>query len=393
MRFDELNLHPLLLEAVRKEGYTEPTPIQAEAIPVVLAGRDLLACAQTGTGKTAAFALPILQRLGSTPKDVRGPRALVLVPTRELATQVVESFATYKGQADFRFAVVFGGVSQNPQVRALRDWVDVLVATPGRLLDLMNQRAVSLADVDILVLDEADRMLDMGFIQPIRRVVAALPKTRQNLMFSATMPTDIRALAQSLLHDPAHIAVAPAATTIACVEQQLFHVDQTHKQDLLQHVLAQPSAERVLVFTRTKHGADRVVKRLAHVRVEAAVIHGNKSQNARQRALAAFKDGRVQVLVATDVAARGIDVDGVSHVVNFDIPKDPESYVHRIGRTGRAGAGGVALSFCDRGERGSVRDIERLIRRDLRVVREHPFANAALAPQPRASGRDRARSR
>ncbi|MBI3070579.1 MAG: DEAD/DEAH box helicase [Deltaproteobacteria bacterium] len=377
MRFDELKLHPLLLEAVQREGYAEPTPIQAQAIPVVLAGRDLLACAQTGTGKTAAFALPILQRLGSTPKNVRGPRALVLVPTRELATQVVESFATYSGRADFRFAVVFGGVSQHPQVRALRAGVDVLVAAPGRLLDLMQQRAVSLADVEVLVLDEADRMLDMGFIQPIRRIVQTLPKTRQNLMFSATMPSDIRTLAGSLLRDPAHVAVAPAATTIACVEQQVFHVDQAQKQDLLHHVLSQPAAARVLVFTRTKHGADRVVKRLGHARVEAAVIHGNKSQNARQRALEAFKDGRVQVLVATDVAARGIDVDGVSHVVNFDIPKDPESYVHRIGRTGRAGAGGVALSFCDRGERGSVRDIERLIRRELTVVGQHPFSNDA----------------
>jgi ATP-dependent RNA helicase RhlE len=375
VQFKDLQLHPTLLETIAKQGYVEPTPIQSKAIPLVLAGRDLLACAQTGTGKTAAFALPLLQRMMAEPRRMpAGPRVLVLVPTRELASQVCESFATYGQGTGLRVTVVFGGVNQASQVRALRAGVDVLVAAPGRLLDLMQQRLVSLRAVETFVLDEADRMLDMGFIDPIRKVVAALPQVRQTLMLSATMPGSIRGLATQLLRNPEQVAVAPVASTVDTVEQDVYFVDQATKIDLLVHLLSTPSAERVLVFTRTKHGADRVFDRLYRARIEVEVIHGDKAQNARERALARFKDGSARVLVATDVAARGIDVDSVSHVINYDVPQEPEAYVHRIGRTARAGATGVALSFCDGSERPLLQDIERLINRELRVVREHPFS-------------------
>ncbi len=383
MQFNELQLHPVLLEAVSHQGYTTPTPIQAQAIPHVLSGKDLLACAQTGTGKTAAFALPILHRLMGSPRQGRAPRVLVLVPTRELATQVAESFKSYGGRSGLRTAVVIGGVSQAGQERDLRAGVDVLVAAPGRLLDLFDQGLVDLGRIEVLVLDEADRMLDMGFIKPIREIVAELPKVRQNLMFSATMPESIRSLANSILRSPAFVAVQPVASTVETIAQSVYFVDRGVKMSLLMHVLEQPDAQRAIVFTRTKHGANRVVEKLKRARIEAEAIHGNKSQNARQRALAGFKTGRTRVLVATDVAARGIDVDAVSHVVNFDIPHEPESYVHRIGRTGRAGQGGVALSFCDREERPLLRDIERLIRKPIDVVREHPYAERQAAPRAR----------
>ena len=374
MLFSDLPLHPKLQEAVRLQGYDKPTPIQARAIPEVLAGRDLLACAQTGTGKTAAFALPILQRLLDEPRRGVGPRVLCLVPTRELATQVAESFAAYGKGTRIVTTVVFGGVSQSTQVRALRAGVDVLVAAPGRLLDLIGQRLVSLAGVEVLVLDEADRMLDMGFIDPIRRIVALLPKSRQTLLFSATMPDGIRQLARRLLNEPAEVAVTPVASTVDAISQDVYFVDGSSKTELLVHLLGRPDARRVIVFTRTKHGANKLAEKLERARVRVGVIHGNKSQNARQRALSDFKDGSMRVLVATDVAARGIDVDEISHVVNYDVPSEPESYVHRIGRTGRAGATGVAVSFCGRDERSALRDIERLIRRQLRVVHDHPFA-------------------
>jgi ATP-dependent RNA helicase RhlE len=381
LSFEVLQIHPALLETVKAEGYTTPTPIQAQAIPHVLAGKDLLGCAQTGTGKTAAFALPILHRLAAQPRRNKEPRVLVLVPTRELAIQVAESFTIYGKRLGMRCAVVYGGVGQGAQVSAMRAGVDVLVATPGRLLDLYDQRHLELRSVEVLVLDEADRMLDMGFIRPIRDIVAELPRERQNLMFSATMPEAIRGLANSILRSPAYVSVTPVASTVPLIEQQVYFVDQAVKIDLLAHVLSQPEAERVIVFTRTKHGADKVAKRLGRSRIDAAVIHGNKSQNARQRALSNFRDGQVRVLIATDVAARGIDVDGISHVVNFDVPHEPESYVHRIGRTGRAGATGLAMSFCDHAERGLLRDIERLTKKPMNVVREHPFSR----PQQRAS--------
>jgi len=368
--FQELCLHQSLLRSIEQQGYTEPTPIQARAIPEVLRGRDLLGCAQTGTGKTAAFALPILERLAATPASrARRIRALVLVPTRELAAQVNESFVTYGRYTDVKSTVVVGGVNQSRQVAALRAGVDVLVAAPGRLLDLMQQGHVIIDAVEVLVLDEADRMLDMGFIVPIRRIVAALPKVRQNLMFSATMPDDIRRLADSILREPIFVAVDRIAAPAAKVEQQVFFVDKPNKLGLLLRVLTRPDAFRVLVFSRTKHGADKLARKLRVARVGVEVLHGNKSQNARTRALDSFKRGNARVLVATDVAARGLDVDDITHVINFDIPNEPESYVHRIGRTGRAGATGLALSFCDREERPFLRDIERLIKKSLPVAK------------------------
>ncbi len=370
MNFSDLNLIPELARAVAAEGYDVPTPVQQQAIPHALAGRDLLACAQTGTGKTAAFALPILQRLAAGKS--RGIRALILTPTRELASQIADSFRVYGANVRLRGAIVFGGVSQYHQERALRDRPDILVATPGRLLDLMHQRIVSFADLEVFVLDEADRMLDMGFLPDVRRVIAALPAKRQTLLFSATMPTDIQALANGILRDPAYVEVTPAATVVEKIQQSVFFVEKSSKRALLEHLLADAAIERVLVFTRTKHGADRVAEQLGRVRIGAQAIHGNKSQNARERALSDFKKGTTRVLVATDIAARGIDVDGVSHVINYDLPNVPESYVHRIGRTARAGAEGIALSFCDYEEREFLRDIERLIKQRIPVVEEHP---------------------
>ncbi|HEY0708335.1 MAG TPA: DEAD/DEAH box helicase, partial [Polyangia bacterium] len=338
MSFSDFALHETLKKNLAAEGYTTPTPIQAQAIPALLSGRDMLGCAQTGTGKTAAFALPILDRLTRNPRaqGSRGMRALVLLPTRELAVQVGESFRTYGRGLRISGATVFGGVGQGPQVDAIRRGVDVVVATPGRLIDLMEQGHVRFEDVEVLVLDEADRMLDMGFIKPIKQILAKLPRRRQNMLFSATMPPDIAELAGSILVNPEKVAVAPVATTAETVSQWVLHVSKDNKRALMQRLLEDKAMTRVVVFTRTKHGANRVAEQLARTGVMADAIHGNKSQNARQRALQGFRDGRLRVLVATDLAARGLDIDGITHVVNYELPNEPESYVHRIGRTGRA---------------------------------------------------------
>jgi len=375
MRFEDLGLPPALLRAVVAEGYSVPTPIQAQAIPHVLEGRDLLGCAQTGTGKTAAFALPILERLGraaARPGRGRAIRALVLSPTRELAAQIGDSFMAYGRHTPLRTLVVFGGVNQNPQTRALRDGVDILVATPGRLLDLQGQGFLRLDSVEVFVLDEADRMLDMGFIHDIRKIVRQLPGKRQTLLFSATMPDDIRQLASAILHEPLRVQVAAESAAADNIEQVVYFVETKQKPVLLAHFLRSQPATRTLVFTRTKHGADRVVKQLSRSGIRAEAIHGNKSQGARQRALGNFKSTQTAVLVATDVAARGLDVDDISHVINYDLPNVAETYVHRIGRTARAGASGVAVSFCESAERGQLRAIEKLIRRPIPVVDEHP---------------------
>jgi ATP-dependent RNA helicase RhlE len=373
--FDDLGLAEPLLRAVRAENYDQPTPIQAQAIPYLLEGKDLLGIAQTGTGKTAAFALPILQRLSAVqvPRRRGAVRALILTPTRELAVQIQESFRTYGQHLSLRSAVIFGGVSQHAQVAALARGLDVLVATPGRLLDLINQRHVDLRDLSVFVLDEADRMLDMGFIHDVKRIVALLPKERQTLFFSATMPGEIERLASGILKDPVRIAVTPSATTVERIDQRVYFVDTANKNALLAELLKDEAITRVLVFTRTKHGADRVTKHVQRIGVAAQAIHGNKSQNARQRALADFRDGQTRVLVATDIAARGIDVDGISHVINFEIPNVPETYVHRIGRTARAGRDGIALSFCDVSERPLLRDVEKLTRKPLAIVDQHGF--------------------
>ena len=365
--FNELGLAKPLLKALAEEGYDAPTPIQAKAIPAVLEGRDLLGIAQTGTGKTAAFALPILQRLAADPKPAprRGCRALVLSPTRELASQIAESFRAYGRHMGFSVAVVFGGVKYGPQVRALAAGVDILVATPGRLIDHINEKVANLTAAEVLVLDEADQMLDLGFLPPIRRIVATLPKARQNLFFSATMPGEIGKLADELLKNPARVSVAPAATTVDRVDQRLLFIEAERKRQLLAELFADAKMSRVLVFTRTKRGADRVAKYLEAAGVGADSIHGDKSQGQRQRALAAFKAGDVRALVATDIAARGIDVEAVSHVINFELPTVPEAYVHRIGRTARAGAAGVAISLCSDDERSLLRDIQKLTRQTI----------------------------
>jgi ATP-dependent RNA helicase RhlE len=385
LSFSDLSLSEPLLRALSAQNYETPTPIQAQAIPHLLAGRDLLGVAQTGTGKTAAFALPILQRLVNprTEPGAKGVRALILTPTRELAIQIADSFRVYGRHMHLRQTVVFGGVGQKPQVDALRRGVDILVATPGRLLDLMGQGHVRLDRLSVFVLDEADRMLDMGFIHDVRRITAALPKQRQTLLFSATMPADIARLAASILTDPVKVEVTPAATTVERIDQRVLFVETGNKRALLANLLKAPEIERVLVFTRTKHGANKVAEQLGRSNIHAEAIHGNKSQGARQRALESFRSGRVRVLVATDIAARGIDIDGITHVINFDLPEVPESYVHRIGRTARAGAAGIALSFCDAEERALLRDIERLTKRPLSVVPDHPFAakhTGAIAP-------------
>jgi ATP-dependent RNA helicase RhlE len=373
--FAALGLIDPLQRAVAAAGYVKPTPIQAQAIPHLLAGRDLLGCAQTGTGKTAAFALPILDRLARHPRRPgRGPRALVLTPTRELATQIADDFADYGVNVASECAVIFGGVGQGNQVQALRRNVEIVVATPGRLIDLMGQGHARFDACEILVLDEADRMLDMGFIEPIRRIIEALPRQRQNLMFSATMPPEIGQLARRILVDPVDVAVAPVSSTVEAITQWVLYVERNDKRALLREVLRDPKMTRVLVFTRTKRGANKVAQELDRNGVRADAIHGNKSQGARQRALDSFKSGGIRVLVATDIAARGIDVAGISHVINYELPNEPESYVHRIGRTARAGASGVALSFCDRDERSDLRAIERLTRTTLRVVSDHPFS-------------------
>jgi ATP-dependent RNA helicase RhlE len=387
-RFEDLPLIEPLLRAVREEGYDRPTPIQHQTIRPVLEGKDLLGCAQTGTGKTAAFALPILQRLQSVPvPNPRHVRVLVLSPTRELASQIGDSFARYGRHLRLRHTVVFGGVGQQPQAQALRQGVDILVATPGRLLDLIEQGIARLDRVGILVLDEADRMLDMGFIHDVRRVIGNLPKARQTVFFSATLPHDILTLARDILRNPVRVEVTPPATTVEKIAQSLYHVDKHGKFPLLRQLLKDPALQRTLVFTRTKRGANKVAEQLNLNFVKADAIHGNKAQSARERALENFKRGLSRVLVATDIAARGIDVDGVTHVVNYDMPDVPENYVHRIGRTARAGAGGTAIAFCSPEEREELHAVEKLIR--LRIpVRPVPpgIAHPPPAPAPGAQG-------
>jgi ATP-dependent RNA helicase RhlE len=368
--FDALGLAEPLLRSLAAENYTHPTPIQAKTIPLILSGRDVLGIAQTGTGKTAAFGLPLLQALAANrvklePKTVR---ALILAPTRELALQIGESLKTYGRHYGFRQAVILGGVNQFSQVNALKGGVDILVATPGRLLDLAAQKHVRLDKVSLLVVDEADRMLDMGFIRDVRRIVGALPKQRQSLLFSATMPGDVVHLAHEMLKDPVRVDVAPPTITADRIEQRLYHVNGQDKRKLLVSLLADPAMARVIVFTRTKHGANKVVEHLEKAGIAADAIHGNKSQNARVRAMDNFRSGAARLLVATDIAARGIDVDGITHVINYELPNDPESYVHRIGRTARAGAEGIAISFCGPDERQFLRDIEKLVKRKLDVV-------------------------
>ena len=379
MLFKDLNLIEPILRALNTEGYSTPTPIQEQSIPVALAGRDLLGCAQTGTGKTAAFSIPILQHLyaeKSNGQRTKGIRALILTPTRELAIQIDESIAAYGRHLSLKHLVIFGGVSQHPQTAALRSGTDILIATPGRLLDLMQQGYISLSNIGIFVLDEADRMLDMGFIHDVKKVIAKLPSKRQTLFFSATMPNEIATLADSILNEPVRVEVTPVSSTAQTIQQSMFFVEKTDKKHLLLHLLKDKSIERVLVFARTKHGSDKVVKDLANHGVPAEAIHGNKSQNARQRALSNFKSGATRVLVATDIAARGIDVDNLTHVINYELPNVPETYVHRIGRTGRAGASGTAFSFCDREEREFLRDIQKLIGVTIPVVNEHPYVMA-----------------
>jgi ATP-dependent RNA helicase RhlE len=365
--FTPLGVAPKFVRAVVEAGYDTPTPIQSQTIPIVLEGHDLLGCAQTGTGKTAAFLVPLLQRLSASKGD-RRVRALVLSPTRELAAQIGQSARTYGRYSELGHTVIYGGVNQRGQERELSRSPEIVIATPGRLLDLMEQGFIDLSAVEVFVLDEADTMLDMGFIHDVRRIVAKVPKVRQTLLFSATMPAAIRELAEKILTKPKSVSVTPQATTADTVEQAVYFVAKPDKHRLLKQLLGTPEVERALVFTRTKHGADRVARGLLQAGVEAAAIHGNKSQNARERALESFRRGTTTVLVATDIAARGIDVQGVSHVINYDLPNVAESYVHRIGRTGRAGALGQAISFCDQEEKKLLMDIERLIRRRIRVL-------------------------
>ena len=383
--FATLGIAEPLLRALAAENYTHPTPIQTRAIPALLSGRDLLGIAQTGTGKTAAFGLPLLQRLSSphTPPRPREARALILAPTRELAVQIEQSLRTYGRFLNLKMAVVLGGVSQNSQVHALKNGVDILVATPGRLLDLVQQKHVRLDTVLTFIVDEADRMLDMGFIRDVRKIVAHLPKQRQSMLFSATMPDDVVKLVGDMLKTPERIEVTPQSKTADRIEQKLYHVPAMQKRQLLSELLKDLAMNRVIVFTRTKHGANKVAEHLGRSGVKSDAIHGNKSQNARQRALEAFRSGAIRVLVATDIAARGIDIDDISHVVNFELPNEPVSYVHRIGRTARAGGAGIAISFCDPSERGYLRDIERITRNKIEALAHDlpPPPEGAQQPQ------------
>ncbi len=375
MLFTELNIIQPILNSLLKEGYTKATPIQQQAIPHVLKGRDLLGCAQTGTGKTAAFAIPILQKLSeSKPAVGKKPiRALILTPTRELAIQIQESFNAYGKELNIKNFVIFGGVNQNPQVDAIQRGIDVLVATPGRLLDLINQGYIKLNFLEYFILDEADRMLDMGFVHDVKKIISKIPQKRQTLFFSATMPNEIQALANSILTNPVKVEVAPVSSTADTIQQSLFYVSKEKKKDLLVHILSDKSIETALVFTRTKHGADKLVKHLLKFKISAQAIHGNKSQNARQNALTNFKNRTTRILVATDIAARGIDVDELTHVINYELPEVPETYVHRIGRTGRAGLSGISFSFCDAEETIDLRAIQKLINKQIPVNDQHPF--------------------
>lgn len=385
MTFERLDIIEPILKALEKAGYKKPTSIQEEAIPPLLAGKDLLGCAQTGTGKTAAFAIPILQSLYREKHLAKGPaklRTLVLTPTRELASQIGSSFATYGANTGLRHTVIFGGVSQVPQVQQLKNGVDILVATPGRLLDLMNQKLISLENVGYFVLDEADRMLDMGFLRDVERVIEALPTKRQTMLFSATMPHEIEQLTKRILHDPVKVAVAPVSSTVEAIEQSVYFVNKANKTKLLVHLLKNPDIFSVLVFTRTKHGANKLTEALRVAGETCEVIHANKAQSARQLALAKFKSNKSRILVATDIVSRGIDILELSHVVNFDLPESPEDYVHRIGRTGRAGLNGTALSFCDPLERKYLVNIERLIGKKIPVVDDHPYPVVMTADAP-----------
>jgi ATP-dependent RNA helicase RhlE len=388
MSFENLNLIEPILRALKNEGYTTPTPIQAQTIPLLLNRKDVMGCAQTGTGKTAAFAIPIIQLLSEGSRPTNGKRiirSLVLTPTRELALQIGESFANYGKYTHLKYQVIFGGVGQQSQVDALRSGFDILVATPGRLLDLMNQNYVDLRNVQFFVLDEADRMLDMGFVNDVRKVIAKLPKQRQSLFFSATMAPPIVELANTILVNPTKIEVTPESTTADTVNQVVYFVDKENKKDLLFDILSSQQIERALVFTRTKHGADKVAKGLTASGIHAQAIHGNKSQNARQNALSNFKSKQTRVLVATDIAARGIDIDELTHVINYELPNIPESYVHRIGRTGRAGASGIAIAFCDAEEKAYLRDIHKLIGKNIPVVEDHdyPLMNHTVIKTPK----------
>ena len=383
MSFENLDLIEPILRALKTEGYETPTPIQEQAIPIILQRKDLLGCAQTGTGKTAAFAIPIIQILYDTHLPAKGKRkikSLIVTPTRELAIQIGESFAAYGRYAGLKHTVIYGGVGERPQTDALRQGIDILIATPGRLLDLMNQGYIDLRSIELFVLDEADRMLDMGFIHDVKRIIAELPHDRQSLFFSATMPTDIVKLSQTILKNPLKVEITPEVTTAEKVEQQMYMVNYADKRSLLLHLLKNREIVSALVFTRTKHGADKVVQFLQKNGLQAQAIHGNKSQNARQKALSDFKTGKIRVLVATDIAARGIDIDDLTHVINFEIPNIPETYVHRIGRTGRAGQSGIALSFCDNTEITYLRDIQRLISQAIPVVNDHPYPLTDFTP-------------
>ena len=393
-KFQDLGLIEPLLRAIQEEGYTTPTPIQAESIPIVLQGKDLLGCAQTGTGKTAAFTLPILQLLvkNKTGERRKKIRSLIVTPTRELAIQIGESFNAYGRHTGLNCTVIFGGVGQGPQVTALRNGVDVVIATPGRLLDLMNQGHLSIREVEIFVLDEADRMLDMGFVNDVKKLLSVLPKKRQSLFFSATMPPEIVNLANTILFHPLKVSVTPVSSTVDIIDQSVYFVDKVNKNALLIELLKNTAIKTALVFTRTKHGADKVVNLLTKNNIKAEAIHGNKAQNARQRALSNFKAQTTRVLVATDIAARGIDVDDLAYVVNYEIPNIPETYVHRIGRTGRAGANGTAISFCDAEERVFLKDIEKLIAKKIPVIENHPFPMTNFNPIKEAKQQGRGNS-
>lgn len=384
MLFDELNLISPIQEALKTEGYTIPTDIQKQAIPFLLEGRDLIGCAQTGTGKTAAFAIPILQMLSQeqkNPNEARVIKALILTPTRELAIQIGESFTAYGQNLGLKNLVIFGGVSQKPQTDELKNGVDILIATPGRLLDLINQKFINIHHVKCFVLDEADRMLDMGMVIDVKKIITHLPKIRQTILFSATMPPEISKLVDSILKDPAKVTVTPISSTVDMIEQAIYFVGEKEKKLLLLHLLKDQSITSVLVFSRTKHGANKIVKDLIKAGVEAQAIHGNKSQTARQLALNNFKTKVIRVLVATDIAARGIDVEELSHVINYDLPNIPETYVHRIGRTGRAGLGGVALSFCNAEEKAYLKDIQKLIAKSIPVIEDNPYPLTDAEPQ------------
>ncbi|MCG7382084.1 DEAD/DEAH box helicase [Paenibacillus sp. ACRRY] len=376
MKFKDLNIIPPILEGLNKANYTNPTPIQEQAIPAVLAGRDLLGCAQTGTGKTAAFSVPIIQLLSQKaggPRQGRRIRSLILSPTRELAIQIADNIKTYSRYTDIRCAAIVGGVSQKVQERALSQGADIIIATPGRLMDLVNQKRIDLKSIEILVLDEADRMLDMGFIHDVKRIISKMPSKKQTLFFSATMPPEITKMVKTLLIDPVKVEITPVSSTVDRIEQSVYLLENGKKQHMLNHILQDKSIVSALVFTRTKRGADRVTRELTKVNVTAQAIHGDKSQNDRQKALNNFKSGVTRVLVATDIAARGIDVEELSHVINFNLPNIPETYVHRIGRTGRAGNSGMAISFCDKEEMPFLKDIEKVIKKSIPEVKDHPY--------------------